>query len=320
MAVFTKERVAKLLHDLNFKADAGETAAFARQLEFIEAEIYKVEYPANRAREFIPVDSAIPDWALTFTWRIWDWAGMAAIVTRFSDDLPAVDIMAAEITQRIQTLGDSFGYSIEDLTYSAKMGTNLETEKGELARMAHENKVESLATFGDVKAALPGFLNNPNVPILSAPGTLNGDWLNPATTPKQILADMHTMAKTVVSQTKNTHAADTLLLPLDHYSHVAETTLNDYNSETILTTFLKQSTWIRNVDQWTYLDTADAARTGPRAVCYKRDPKVVRLVLPREFTMQPPQPKNLAFNIPCHSRIGGVSWRYPLAAVYGDLA
>jgi hypothetical protein len=316
--IFTKHAVATLLAVLGLHSDAGETAGFTRQLEFIETEIYKIEYPANRARDFIPVDSSVPDWAEEFTWRMWDWAGMAKIITNFSDDLPAVDVMAAEVHQKVRTLGDSFGYSINDLVVAAKMSTNLESEKGELARMAIENKVEQLSTFGDASAALPGFLNNANVPILSAPGSLNGDWLNPATTPQQILADLHAMAMAVVVQTLNTHAPDTLLLPLTHYQHISQTTLNQYNSETILTTFLKQSTWIKNVDQWIPLATADAARTGPRAVCYQRNPRVVRLVIPREFTMQPPQAKNLAFVIPCHAKIGGVSWRYPLAAVYAD--
>lgn len=298
--------------------DAGETAGFQRSLLFVEAEIYQTEYPANRARQFIPVDGTVPAWADSFAWRIWNWAGMAQIITRYSDDLPAVDVMAAELIQKVQPIGDSFGYSVQDLRAASKNNVNLETEKGELARQAIENKIEQLATFGDAGAGLPGFLNNGNVPVLSAPGTLTGDWLNPATTPAQILADMHAIAASIVTLTLNTHAPDTLLLPLAHYAKVSTTQLNIYSDATILDAFLKQSPWIKDVDQWTYLSKADAARTGPRAVCYQRNPKVVRLVIPQPFEMMPPQPKNLAFVIPCHARFGGVSWRYPLAAAYAD--
>lgn len=326
MAVFTLATTAALLNVMGvhpqdpkqseFRADSGETAAFARQLQFVETEIYKTEYPANRARDFIPNPGGVPAWAETFVWRIWGWAGMAKIVANYADDLPAVDVMAAEKVQKIVPLGDSFGYSVDDLQAAVKLDIPLDTEKGEMARQAIENKIEYLAAFGDTATGLPGFVNMPNVPIMSAPTDLFGDWLNGSTTPEQILKDLHALARKVWSQTKGTFAADTLLLPPDHFAHISTTTYNTTTDATILDVFLKQSQWIRNVDQWEYLRTAGPGST-PMAICYKRDPKVVRIVIPLEFTMQPPQPVNLAFKVPCRARYGGVSWRQPLAAVYG---
>lgn len=323
MAMFNKQRVAGLLDalgfradeaDPNFRLDAGETGAFTRQLQFIEQEIYTTEYPANRARDLIPVDGSVPNWADSFVWRIWDWAGMAKIITRYSDDLPAVDVMAAEKIQKIESLGASFGYSIQDLRAASRLNMPLDTEKGELARMTVENRIENLAVFGDTTVGLPGFCNMPNVPILSSPGNLTGNWLGGATA-DQILDDLHAMADAVVNNTKNTHKPDTIVLPLAHYSWIARKKVNNFTNETILKVFLETSPWIRNVDQWNYLSTADGSG-GPLAICYQRHPRVVKLVIPQEFEMLPPQPKNLAFSIPCHARFGGVSWRYPLAAVY----
>jgi hypothetical protein len=46
---------------------------------------------------------------------------------------------------------------------------------------------------------------------------------------------------------------------------------------------------------------------------------VVHLVIPQDFEQMPPQPKNLAFSVPTHGRIGGVTFHYPLAAAYMDL-
>lgn len=321
--LFTGPRVAGLLDALGFRADstdpnwrldAGETAAFARQLQWIETEIYVTEYPANMARTYIPVDGSVPTWAESFVWRIWNYAAMAEMITRFSDDLPAVDVMAAEKIQKIESLGASFGYSIQDLRAASRLNMPLDKEKGELARQTIENKIENLAVFGDATVGMPGFVNMPNVPILSSPTDLTGNWLSGAT-PKEILADLHAMPNAVDENTKGTHRADTTLLPRKHYRHIATTTLNDFTSETILTTFLKQSDTVKSVGQWNYLDQADGSG-GPLAVCYQRNPRVVKLVIPQEFEMLPPQPKNLAFGIPCHARIGGVSWRYPLAAVY----
>lgn len=325
MPVFTKERVQAMLGQMGFRADArkgdpnrldaGETAAFTRQLQAVEAQIYATEYPENRARDLIPVDTSIPEWAETFIWRIWDWAAMARIITRFSDDLPAVDVMAAEKVQKVESLGDAFWYSIQDLRAASRLAMPLDSEKGELARKAIENKIEDLAVFGDATAGLPGFVNMPNVPVLSSPANLTGDWLGGSTTPKQVLADMHKMARTVLKNTRDTHKPNTLILPPDHYGYITETTLNEYSDATILEVFVKQNQWVKNVDQWNRLETAGPGGT-PMAVCYQRDIKVVRLVIPQEFEMLPPQAVNLAFRVPCHSRYGGVSWRYPLAAVY----
>ncbi len=241
---------------------------------------------------------------------------MAKIIAGdYAADLPAVDMMASEKVQIIQSIGDSFSYSIMDLRAAAKLGMPLEAEKGTLARQAIENKIEALSIFGDVAAGLPGFANMPNVPILSAPGNLTGNWLGGAT-PDQILDDLHALSDSVVVSTNNLHAPDTLLLPLRHYAYVARKRINDLNDETILSIFLKTNNYVRNVDQWLPLATADGSG-GPMAICYHRDPKVVKLVIPQEFEMMPPQPTNLAFGVPCHARYGGVSWRYPLAAVYG---
>jgi hypothetical protein len=322
--MFNRQRVEKLLADLGFRADAaepewrldsGETAAFTRQLMWIETAIYETEYPENRARQFIPEDGSVANWAETYTWRIWNWAAMATLISRYSDDLPAVDVMAAEKIQKIESLGVSFGYSIQDLRAASRLNMPLDTEKGDLARRTIENKIENLAVFGDATSGLPGFVNMPNVPILSSPTDLTGNWLTGAT-PKEILADMHAMPNAVDENTKGTHKANTLLLPRRHYRHIATTTLNDFTSETIMTTFLKQSDTVRQVDQWNYLDTASNA-SGPLAVCYEKNPRVVKLVIPQPFEMMPPQAANLAFKIPCHARYGGVSWRYPMAAVYG---
>ena len=324
MPRFTVRVVESLLSDLgfrtdekdpNYRLDSGESATFARELQFVETEIYTTEYAQNRAREFIPVDSSIPSWALEYVWRIWNWAGMAKIITSYSDDLPAVDLMAAEKVQIIQTIGDSFGYSIQDLRASAKMGIPLNTEKGVIARTAIENKIEALSIFGDTAAGLPGFCNMPNVPILSSPGNLTGNWRGGAT-PDEILDDLHALADAVVVNTNNLHQPDTLLLPLRHFAYISRKRMNDITNDTILSVFLKTNNYIRNVDQWLPLATADGSG-GPMAVCYHRNPRVVKLVIPQEFDMLPPQPVNLAFKIPCHARFGGVSWRYPLAAVYG---
>lgn len=298
--------------------DAGETAAFQRQLEYVIAETYRVEYPDLRAKDFIPVDTRVPSGAESFVWRLWDYAGMAKIISNFADDLPTVEILGAEKAQGIKSVGVGYTYSIQDVRAAQLANLPLETEKADAARRAHENKIEKLAAFGDSAEGLPGFLNNPNVPILSPPGDLNGAWLNPATNPKDILKDLHKLANSVRVATKGTHAPDTMLLPIEFFDHLSTLRLSDLTEVTVLQAFLKTSPYIKNVDQWVQLDKADALGTGPRVVVYQRNPRAVSLVIPQQFEQFPPQLQGLGFKIPCHSRIGGVVWRYPLSAAYAD--
>lgn len=297
------------------RKDAGETAMFARQLEFIKAQTYDIKYLPLKARTFIPVDSSVPSGAESFTWRAFDWAGFAKILANYADDLPKVDVIAAEVTQAIKSLGASYGYTIQDVRASQMSGAQLDVQRAKSARRAVENQIDALAAFGSTAAGLPGFLNAANVTVMNG-APLTGGWTT--ATAAQILADLNTIANKVVTQTKDTHHPDTMLFSVDRYLRISTTPFSANDSRSILQVFLQNTPWVRNVDQWSFLDLADAAGTGPRIVCYERNPENMQLVIPQEFEQFPPQPKNLAFNIPCHARIGGVSVRYPLSMVYAD--
>jgi hypothetical protein len=309
--------IGRLLETMGRRADAGETAAFARQLEYVKAQTYDVKYLQHKARMFIPVDSSVPSGAESFVWRAWDMAGMAKIISNYATDLPKVAILGAEVIQGIKSIGDSYGYSIQDVRAAAMSGTQLDTKLALAARRMIENKIENLAARGDAAAGLPGFVNNANVPLITAVGTdINGDWLN--ATSAEILADLNTIANTIVETTGETHIPDTMILPTNRYSFVATKPYSDTDSRSVLRVFLENSPYVKNVDQWQYLNTADAAGTGPRVVCYERSPEVLEMVIPQEFEQFPPQAKGLEFEIPCHARFGGVSIRYPLGMLYAD--
>jgi hypothetical protein len=307
-------QAAHMLQTMGYRADAGETAAFVRQLEYVKARTYDVKYLELKARQFLPVDSEVPSGAESFTWRSWDWAGMAKILANYADDLPKVTVLGKENVQGIKSLGASYDYTIQDIRAASMAGTNLDARKAMAARRAVENRIEKLAAVGDSMADLPGFLNNANVPILTNP-TINANW--PAATSAQILDDLHEIANKIVEQTLDTHRPDTMLLPVSRYSIVATRSFSTTIPDTILSVFLRTSPWIRNVDQWSFLDTAGTGGIT-RAVAYERSPEVVELVIPQEFEQFPPQARNLSFEVPCHARIGGVSIRYPLAMVYAD--
>lgn len=299
----------------SYRADSGETALFLRQLTHIVQEVQEAKYPENRAEDFIPVDSSINPGAQSFIWRQYDWAGMAKIISGNATDLPSIQVIGFEVAQAIRTLGIEFDYSLDDLRAAAMSGYPISTEKARLARRANENAVEQLAAFGSSSEGLPGFLNNTNVAVLTLVG-FTGDW--ETATGEEILADLNTMANAMVVTTMGVWRPDTMLLPINRYSLVMSKPYSSQVPTPVGRIFLDQSPYIKNIDQWHFLDTADAELDGPRAVIYQRHPDVCQLVVPMRFQQQPPQPKGLSFVVPCESKIGGVSIKNPLGMSYCD--
>ncbi len=299
-----------------FRADAADTAVFLRQLTTVLTRTYDRKYPELKARKFIPVNTSVDTGSESFVWRSFDIAGMAKIISNFADDLPMVDVIAGEQPQLIKSLGDGFQYSLQDIRNSLMAGTQLDTKRGFAVRRVMENTVEVLAAVGNAAAGLPGFVNNANVPIISAPGSITGDWTT--ATAQEMYDDLNAMANAMVVSTSEVFTPDTIILSTNRFSIVATKAMSAIDSTTVLKRFLENSPYIRNVDQWAFLNTADAAGTGPRAIVYKRDPEIVELFIPQEFEQLAPQARNLSFVVNCHMRIGGVTWYYPLGGQYVD--
>lgn len=295
------------------RSDAGESAVFARQLEYVYSQTYDVKYPEFKARLFIPMDTSVPAGAETYTYRQFDEVGMAALISDYSGDLPSVNLLGKEFTGKCRSIGTSYSYSIQDVRRANMANLPLETSLPAVARRVTEAKIDALAAFGDTTAGLVGFLNQPNVPLVSA---ITGSWAT--ATADQIIADLDKLVNSIVTGSNGIHAPDTLLLPIEQFLRLNNLQKSAASDKTVLQWYLENNAFIKNIDQWHVLSTADAARTGPRAVCYTRTPEMLGLVVSQEFEQFPPQAENLAFTVPCHARVGGVKMTYPLSAAYMD--
>jgi len=316
--LFSDAYIARLQADVeqycNIRLDAGETAALARQLEHIYAKTYDIKYAELKARRFIPIDTTVDSAADFFTYRQWDMFGMAKIIANYADDLPRVDALAKEFPAPIKSLGASYAYSIQDMRRAAKTGSQLSERRARAARRAHEQAFDEIMALGNADAGIGGFLNNANVPIVSA---ITGTWVTSSATPLQMLADLNELASSIVLATLEMFEPDALLLDHTAFKLVNTTPMSVDNSMTVLKYFLENSPYIRNVEQWNKLNTAGAGGTS-RAVAYKRDEEVLSGVEPQPFEQFPPQWRNLEAVVPTHSRIGGVRIQYPLGIAYMD--
>ena len=296
------------------RRDAGETAAFLRQLEYVYSQTYDIKHAALRAREFIPVDSSVPTGADSYTYQQWDMFGEAKIIANYGDDLPRVDVQAKEFTAPIKSLGNAYGFSIQDVRRAAMSGASLETRRAAMARRAHEQAIDEIGAFGNAAAGLPGFLNNTNIPIV-APD--NAPWAT--ATALEIIADLNKLTNSIITVTKDVEKPDTLILDLASFQLVNTMPMSSTGDadKTVLKFFLDNNPYIQAIDSWTKLEDAGAAGVT-RIVAYRRDPEVLQMVIPQEFEQLPPQARNLEFVIPCHSRKGGVKIHYPLACAFMD--
>jgi hypothetical protein len=301
---------------LGLREDAHETAVLARQLDYVQAQTYDIQYTTLKSRQYVPEANDVPAGAKTFTYRQWDRFGIAKIIHDYANDFEAVGVFAKEFTNKLEDVGSFYQYSIADMEAAAFAGIPLDTKQAEAVRLSIDLAFDNIIALGSPDVNLPGFLNHPNVPLVVLP---HGDWQNASRTAQEVLADMRYLASQVVLNTLEVHAPDTMLLDSTSYEFVAGTAIGQNYDRTILSVFLATNPHIKYVDQWTKLNTASATG-GARIMVYKRDPAIVQCQIPIDFQQLPVQQEGAVFKTYCRGRCGGTVWHYPLAAAYADNA
>ncbi len=299
---------------LGMRLDAGETAMLAKQLEYVYTRTYDVKYGELKARRYIPVDTSVDPGAEFYTYRQWNMFGMAKIIANYAHDLPRVDALAREFPAKIQSLGASYAYTVQDLRRASMSGNRLDEMRARAARRAHEQAIDDIAAVGNEAAGLTGFSNNANVPLVAAD-------FEPWDTadPLEVVSDINKLVNAIVAATGEVFAPDTLLLD-DHSFEVVSSkpmTATGDSDKTIMRFILETNAYLKNIDRWSKLNDAGAGGVT-RIVAYPRTEEVLALVIPQDFEQFPPQQRNLEYVVPTHSRIGGVRIQYPLAMAYMD--
>lgn len=300
------------------REDAGESVFFARQLEYVRSKTYDVEYVGLSAMELFPIDTSVPAGATRITWRQWDGVGVAKIIANYADDLPRVDVMALEMSTPVRSIGDSYGYDVQEIRSAQFAGVALDAKRASQARKAIDQKFNQLAWNGDAVSGLPGFLSNANIPavVLPADGT-GASKLWSTKTPDQKLRDMNAVVNSVWITTKGIHRATELWMPLAQYADISSTARSANSDTTILDFFLANNPFITKVTPVFEL-TGAGASGADRMVAAENNIDNYQMNIVMPFMQHPPQPRNLYFEVPCEARFGGVTIERPLAFAYAD--
>lgn len=304
--------------------DANETVFFARELESKKARAYDVVKAPLKAFDLFPVDTSAGAGAETIVYEQYDMTGLAKVIANYADDLPRADVKGKEFTARIKSIGNSYGYSLQEIRASQMANKSLPERKANAAVRSQREAWNRIAFYGDSVNNLQGFLTNTNIPDSSAPNGAGGTPQWSTKTSDEILEDMNALANSVIALTNGAETPDTMVLPIAQYTLIASTPRSSTSDTTILAYFLQNNPFIKSVEWANELDSAQLAAngvtrfTGDVAFVYRRSPDVVTLEMPVLFEQLPVQERGLEYIVPCHSRIGGVLVYYPLACAFLD--
>ena len=285
-----------------------------RQLEFIRPQVFEIQYADIKYSTILPVTSEAGPGAQTFTYRIMDSTGEFRLLADSASDLPRADISQVEKSINIRSFGGSFGYTVQELRAAQMANIALEQRRAAAVRRAYEEKVESVALFGESTVALAGFFNNSAVDIVAA-----DKWFTTASVTAQEMNELLNYGvSAIINGSKMKEQPDTILLGYEDYNKVSTTRNSDSSDVTVLEYFLRTNPYIRNVEpinQLTKGNNGGKLNTS-RMVVYKRDPEKVQLHIPQPLELFPAQQRGLEFIVPAHARVGGVALYYPKSVIY----
>ncbi len=314
---------------LRFDSAEDASVFFARELDYIKSQSYDVEYPEFTALKLFPISSEINPGAETVTYYSYDKTGLAKIISNYATDLPRADAKGKPTTASIKSVGDSYGYSVQEMRASRMAGKSLDVRKAEAARYQIDYLLNKIAWAGDVDAGLIGVLSTGNdIPLYTIPA--NGSYVDgnntvPSTkwehkSAAQILADINGMQKYAAKITKNVERPDTLVLPSDVYIDIATRQI-DNTGYTVLKFILENAPYLKSVESAAELQ-ADADDINPYAsqgknvaFMYTNNAKKLTIEHPLPFFQHPVQPKGLELVVPCEARTAGAMIYYPLSAL-----
>ena len=313
-------QIESLLSVNGDRVDAGEVAFVAKDLQFVFAQTYDIEYPELKATQLIPIDDSVDPGAESYTYGQWNFVGKAMFISDYSKDFPMVDANLTMLVFPTAGIGIGYQYSIQDLRKSAmrkiSKGKSLDQVRADTARRAHEQFIDDVAAFGDTKRGLKGFVNHPDAPTVSL---TNGSWNSLDTSDVsngKIASDLTQLAMASEIATLGLYVSDTLLLPLSMKTRLYNPT-STYVRQPLILNWLQNQENIKSVVWWNRLDAAYSngayVSNEALAIAYKKSPEVLKYVVPLPFTQHPPQQVLLTWVIPCESRTGGVCLIRPLA-------
>jgi hypothetical protein len=294
------------------------------QTAYIEAEVYRIQYPEVIYQQLIPIDSSAGEWAKSVTYYSLDKVGQAEWLNATASDMPYADINRAKYEQGIEMAGIGYNYNLEEIGQAMMIpGLNLSGERAESARFAYEMFMDNHAYRGSTPKHITGLFNNTTVTVVTSATGASGSSHWSVKTADEIITDVQNALTGVYEGSLTVEMADTVLLPIGEMQRLANIRIpNTYGNAldylakyNIYTYTTGAPLTIRSV---LGLDSA-GADGGGRMVVYRRDPRVLKMHVPMPHRFLPVfQRTATTFDVPGIFRVGSVEIRRPGAMRYVD--
>lgn len=312
-----------LAQSKNLRFDSVEDASvfFARELDYIKAKSYDKQYPEFTALNHFPITHEVPEGAETVTYYSYEKTGMAAIISNYATDLPRADVKGTPTTSPVKSIGDSYGYSVQEMRASRMAGKSLDTRKADAARYAIDRTANTIAFAGDSENKLMGMLTTGNnIPVFT-PSTVTVDGEQHTEfkykSAAEILADINGMFGYQAKLTKNVEKADVLALPASVYIDISTRQIPN-TGYTVKKFLLENAPYLKDIISAPELES-DSAETNPYGagvgLMYTNSADKFSLEIPMPFYQYPLQNRNLEVIVPCEERVAGIIMYYPLSAM-----
>lgn len=297
---------------LGSRYDAGETASFARELEWIQAQAIEAKFPELVGVNLVPIiGGAVFPGARAHTFRNVTGFGEAELLEGMTpEDFPAVDVQGKETTGTFRNFGVKYHVTIEDLKAKLSMSIDVEAQKGKIARKVSEQKLDRLILTGG--GPFTGLLQDAS----SIDDTSGDDWETgtEAGDVAAVLATFRRVLKNARVATNGVFQSYDFILSTLQWEKMAlfipATTAG--GGMTVMDFLLRYVPGVRSI---THCNRCDGAGAGgkDRMLAYPRDPEVLDCLVPERFTQFAPQLEGMTFTTYCSGKYGGIRIYHPKA-------
>jgi len=321
------QRIAAMDQDDRYRIwnsyDANNTLFVQRFIESYNPTPFEVLRPDKSYAQLLPINtSKVSAGAINYLYSFTDTIGTTKTIQGSADttDLPRSD---ATLTQRIlpvQTVGGSFAYTIQELDRAALQAANgLNVQVDQVRRLAsfrsHEQTWNENALFGDAafSGGTTGLFNNASIPSAAAAATGSGSATTWASKNSQnIYNDVVDAYGAVVNASKGVHKTNTLAVPPAQYVRLTTLNMGPEGSITVAELLRKAIPGL-NIVLAPELEGRFAS-SASGFIIYEKSPEVLEFLVAKPYTEQPPQARNLSFEVATTSEfVSGAVIYYPIA-------
>jgi hypothetical protein len=286
----------------------------SRELEKIEDRVFEVQYADIVYPTLLPVDTTTVGPADDlYTYRVMDRVGKFKTIQDRARDLPRVDITRKEITQRVISIGASYGYTVQEVKAARSRGLPLQESRVTAFRRAYEERVNDIALYGDTDSGLQGFLNNTDIDKLNV--TLS--WITNGSTADEMLSLLNTAVTYMVAGTNMIEKPNTILMAYEDWNRLNTTPRSSTSDTTVLSYFLANDPYITSIIPLNELNDFSGANKN-RMVIYNRSPEKLKLMMPQMLETFPPEREGMEYTVDGYARVMGTTIYYPKSVLYVD--